>query len=153
MPDLSLSEKLLGLSLALYIVCLPFNTFCVPTGCSDWPAWATLLFGWMLAGSGGANATWLANPLLFLGWAGMIRPDWRYFSVPRIIPALLAYAALALAVSFYFAKTVISNEAGLARPVTGYETGYWVWIASMVCFALCATVHLFERAHDDKPIP
>ncbi len=150
MPDLTLSEKLLGLSIVIYIVCLPFEAFCIPSGCDDWPAWGTLLFGWMLAGSGGANSTWLANPLLFLGWAGIIRPDWRYFRVPRIIPALLAYGALAVAVSFYFDETVITNEAGFARPITGVVTGYWIWIASMVCFAIAATIHLFERGKSSK---
>ena len=50
----------------------------------------------------------------------------------RRIPALiLSLAALALAGSFMFETTVITNEAGMANPITGLREGYWLWLASM----------------------
>lgn len=145
MQDLTLPRAFLYLSLALYVVCLPFNTFCVPTGCDNWPSWATLLFGWILAGDGGANSTWLANPLLFLGWAVMLKPHWR-FNPGRIVGALSGYAALALTIAFYYAETVVSNEGGIAQPITGYGFGYYAWVASAAAFAVAGTLNIFVKS-------
>ena len=145
MQNLTLPRTFLYLSLALYVVRLPFDTFCVPTGCNNWPSWATLLFGWLLADGGGSNSTWWANPLLFLGWLVMLKPNWR-FNPGKIVAALAGYAALALTVSFYFAETVIANEGGIAQPITGYGFGYYAWVASAAAFAIAGTLNLFVRS-------
>ena len=145
MRDMPLSRIFLLLSLALYVACLPFDTFCVPTGCDNWPSWATLLFGWLMTDAGSANSTWFANPLLFVGWLGMLKPFRRY-NPGKIIAALAGYAALALTVSFYFAETVVSNEGGIAQPITGYGLGYWLWVASAAAFAIAATLNFFIRS-------
>jgi hypothetical protein len=33
---------------------------------------------------------------------------------------------------------VITNEAGMANPVTGLREGYWLWLASMATAAIAA---------------
>jgi hypothetical protein len=51
---------------------------------------------------------------------------------------ILALVALGLAGSFMFETSVITNEAGMANPVTGLREGYWLWLASMATAAIAA---------------
>ena len=37
-----------------------------------------------------------------------------------------------------FETSVITNEAGMANPITGLREGYWLWLASMAMAALAA---------------
>ena len=119
-----LAHFVLGLSLGVYIVCLVPESFCVEGLCDEWPGYGILLTGFLAVPLSWANAAWLANPLLFLAWvaAGL---GWR-------MPAVaLSVAAVALSGSFMFADTVVTNEAGLAYPITGLRLGYWLWLSSM----------------------
>ncbi|TAJ85022.1 MAG: hypothetical protein EPO41_28335 [Reyranella sp.] len=108
----------LVLSVILFAASLTQDAFCVSGICSDWPGWSILLFGAL------GHTSWFANPLLAASWIAAL------FS--RRVPALiLAFAALGLAGSFMFETNVITNEAGMANPVTGLREGYWLWLASM----------------------
>ena len=114
----------LVLSVILFAASLRQDAFCVSGICSDWQGWSILLFGAL------GHASWFANPLLLASWIATL--------LARRIPALiLSLAALALAGSFMFETSVITNEAGMANPVTGLREGYWLWLASMV-FAVIA---------------
>ncbi len=80
------------------------------------------------------HTSWFANPLLGASWIASL------FS--RRVPALiLALAALALAGSFLFETSVVTNEAGMSNPVTGLREGYWLWLASMVFAFIAASSH------------
>lgn len=115
----------LMLSVILFAASLTQDAFCVSGICSDWPGWSILLFGVL------GHTSWFANPLLLASWVAAL--------FARRVPALLlALAALALAGSFMFETTVITNEAGMANPVTGLREGYWLWLASMAMGALAA---------------
>lgn len=116
----------LVLSVILFAASLTQDAFCVSGICSDWPGWSILLFG-ALSG----QASWFANPLLLAAWIAAL--------FARRVPALiLSGAALALGVSFMFETTVITNEAGMANPVTGLREGYALWLASMVAATVAA---------------
>ena len=108
----------LMLSVILFAASLTQDAFCVSGICSDWQGWSVLLFGAL------GHTSWFANPLLGVSWIATL--------FARRIPALiLSLAALALAGSFMFETSVITNEAGMANPVTGLREGYWLWLASM----------------------
>lgn len=116
------------LSVILFAASLRQDAFCVSGICSDWQGWSILLFGAL------GHTSWFANPLLLASWIAAL--------FARRLPALvLSLAALGLAGSFMFETSVITNEAGMANPVTGLREGYWLWLASMgagVCAAFFA---------------
>lgn len=108
----------LVLSVILFAASLRQDAFCVSGICSDWQGWSILLFGAL------GHTSWFANPLLAASWIAAL--------FARRLPALvLSLAALGLAGSFMFETSVITNEAGMANPVTGLREGYWLWLASM----------------------
>jgi len=108
----------LVLSVILFAASLTQDAFCVSGICSDWPGWSILLFGAL------GHTSWFANPLLLASWIAAL--------FARRIPALLlSLAALGLGGSFMFETSVITNEAGMANPVTGLREGYWLWLAGM----------------------
>jgi len=116
----------LVLSVILFAASLTQDAFCVSGICSDWPGWSILLFG-ALSG----QTSWFANPLLLAAWIAAL--------LARRMPALiLSGAALALGASFMFETTVITNEAGMANPVTGLREGYALWLASMAAATVAA---------------
>lgn len=113
------------LSVILFAASLTQDAFCVSGICSDWPGWSILLFGVL------GHTSWFANPLLGASWIATL--------FARRIPALiLALAASLLAGSFMFETSVITNEAGMANPVTGLREGYFLWLASMVMAVIAA---------------
>ena len=124
----------LMLSVILFAASLTQDAFCVSGICTDWPGWSILLFGVV------GHTSWFANPLLLASWMAAL------FS--RRIPALiLSLAALLLAGSFMLETSVITNEAGMANPVTGLREGYWLWLASMVAAVVAAA---FARRVPEK---
>ena len=106
------------LSVILFAASLRQDAFCVSGICSDWQGWSILQFGAL------GHTSWFANPLLGVSWIATM--------FARRTPALiLSLAAVALAGSFMFETSVITNEAGMANPITGLREGYWLWLASM----------------------
>ena len=137
MQSRKLSLGFLLLSLVVYAAALAQEeAFCVDGQCANWPGYAILLFGALALGDNPANMAWLANPLLLAAWIAA----WMGRRGPAFI---VGFAALVLAVSFSFAKTVIANEAGIASSVTGLRLGYWLWLASMA--VSCAAAALAGR--------
>ena len=74
----------LGVSFLLYLLCLPFDAFCVSGQCSAWPGYGILLFGPLGLLASGTNWTWLANPALYCAW------------ITQILGARMPSAALSL---------------------------------------------------------
>lgn len=126
MQSRTVSRLLLLLSVVLYAACLTQEAFCVDGRCSDWPAWSILLFGVL-----GGHMSWFANPLLFACWLA----TWFGRNIAAIV---LGLAALGLATVFQFETTIVTNEAGIANPMTGLKEGYWLWLASMVAACIAA---------------
>lgn len=128
----SVSLALLAVALAVYVAALVQDeVFCVAGKCDDWPGYAVLLFGALAIGDEPGNLAWLANPLALVAWVAIV--------IGRRWPALLLSAAALLAAgSFILAETVVSNEAGIANPVTGLRLGYWLWLSSLAITCLAA---------------
>ncbi len=124
----------LMLSVILFAASLTQDAFCVSGICSDWQGWSVLLFGAL------GHTSWFANPLLLASWIAAL--------FARRLPAMvLSLTALGLAASFMFETSVITNEAGMANPVTGLREGYWLWLASMGFSAIAAA---FARKVPEK---
>lgn len=129
-----MSRYLLALSGVLYVVCLPWDAFCVHDACSNWPAWSILAFGFIPFAASLANLTWFANPILFVAWISV-------FQQQKWPAQLLSLASLAIAVSFLLMSKVAADESGGLSIITGYRIGYWLWVASMgAAFASALTL-------------
>ena len=53
-------------------------------------------------------------------------------------------AAISGALSFFYAKQIISNAGGVSNAIVGVGTGYWLWIASMALAIISAITRLVE---------
>ena len=126
----------LSVSLLLYLLCLPFDAFCVSGQCSE-PGYSIVLFGPLGLLLSITNWTWLANPTLFAAWITQVLGA-------RILSAALSWAAFVIAISFLFQRDIMTNEAGILFPITGYKIGYWIWLSSIAvcCFGSMATIEL-----------
>jgi hypothetical protein len=126
-----------ALSILLYLLCLPLDAFCVSGKCSAWPGYGILLFGPLGLLASTTNWTWLANPVLFVAWI-------MHFLGARILSAGLSSAAFVIALCFLFQREIMTNEAGILFPITGYRIGYWIWLSSIavVCFGSMAAIEL-----------
>jgi hypothetical protein len=127
----------LGVSFLLYLSCLPLDAFCASGHCSAWPGYGILLFGPLGVLASITNWTWFANPTLFVAWATLA-------SGAEKVSAAFSVAAFAIAISFLFQREIMTNEAGILLPITGYRIGYWIWLSSIaVCgFGSMATIEL-----------
>jgi hypothetical protein len=126
-------------AIAIYLVCLPLDAFCVAGKCSDWPGWGILAFGALLVAAADANIVWLANPMLFVAWGTV-------WSGHRLVALAFGLGATVLALSFLSFRTVVTNEGGIAQPITGYKAGYWLWLACMAVTVVSALMLRPEQA-------
>ena len=92
----------------------------------------------------GTNWTWLANPILFVAWAALASGEKTRAIGSSFAASGLGLVALAIAVSFLFQREIVTNEAGILFPITGYRIGYWMWLSSIAvcCFGGMATIEL-----------
>jgi hypothetical protein len=89
-----------------------------------------------------AGFTWYANPALWLSWM---------FFKKRSTKALLTSCiALAIALSFLLFTQIADNQAGVQSTITGYQAGYWLWVASM-CVTLAGSFILYPWMKINKP--
>lgn len=133
-----MERTLLALSIAVYLASLFPDSFCIGDSCSDWPGWGILLIGWMAVLFSPANATWIANPLVFASWFAL-------FLRFRRLSLALAGVACAVALSFLLFDEVQSSEGGRLRPITGTALGYWLWVVSMALAGLAAGAGLWRQ--------
>ena len=124
MTNRSVRQLILIISLSSYAICLPMDSVCTTDGCSEWPAWGILLFGWATILSSIGNFTWIANPIYFIALC--------YFYNENINKSLLyIFLASALAILFIFCDYVLVNESGYLSKIAGVTAGYWIWVS---CF-------------------
>jgi hypothetical protein len=124
-------RHVLVVSLVLFAACLWPIGFCESGRC-------TRGLSALLVGSLGLLYTplgtlpWLANPALAAAWLGCLYGSRRW-------SLICSLAALALAGSFLWHRTVVTDESGVPALVTRIGPAYWLWLASMVTVAIAAT--------------
>ena len=114
-------------SMAMFAASLPFG--CFTCGDASINSLMVLLVGWMGMFKGGANSTWIANPLLAMSWL--------FFALRSYVTAsVVSLLASALAFSFLFCHGVATDEGGADHPIVSYQIGYWLWLLScLIMFA------------------
>jgi len=108
------------LSIALFLLSLTQNCYCTASGECD-SGFSLPFFGWAGMYFGGTMFIWLANPVLFLAWQTIRRPN----HASLILSMLAAFAAL----SFLFFKSIFEIDAEISA-ITHFMAGYWLWLAS-----------------------
>lgn len=114
------------LSLILYVACLTQAGFYYGNIYKEISAIEAFGIGWLgpLAG----HLSWGANPIYFAAIATHETPK---------VSSMLAFAALILAISFIFMRSIYFNEGGVAHEeIVAYGTGYGLWIASLATLAI-----------------
>jgi hypothetical protein len=136
-----LSSVWLGISVALYLSCLPLEVF------GGTPGFSVLLLGWLgvlYSHANPANLSWLANPFIFISWI---------FLAVRNRRGALICSSLALLSSclFLFPGGVVVNESGTPSG-TSIGIGYWLWLMSIIC--ACAASSLIRAdLKTAEPLP
>ena len=95
-----------------------------------------LLIGWM--GLLGYVFNWLANPALLLAYVFVFKRKYEHATISSLV-------------SVYFAASFLTRETipngGDGETITGYGSGYWMWLAS----AIIMTISSFFLASLPKP--
>lgn len=129
---------LMAPSVVAYVACLGLDSFCVSGSCDGWPGWGVLALGGLTIFAGPANATWLANPLLFSAWG-------LYLGSRERAALACSLTALAIAASFMLQTEVLVAESGSLSTITGHAAGYWLWLAGMAAAAAAALAAMLHR--------
>jgi hypothetical protein len=88
----------------------------------------------------GAAVTWLANPLLFISWIGILR--WPRGSF------IFSLCAMLVAFSFLLFDHVLHNDIGHYSKIVDHRLGYWLWLGSTVVMVVGnALLKLFPYKH------
>jgi hypothetical protein len=72
----------------------------------------------------GAAVMWLANPLLFISWIGILR--WLRGSL------VISICAMIFALSFLLFDHILHNDIGHYGKIAELKIGYWLWVSSTV---------------------
>lgn len=128
-------KKVLLISIALFVLSLPFRCYCTGDSCTySFMALALGGFGML---NGGAALAWLANPLLITSW----------IITRKVTNASLfiSLGAMLIAFSFLLFDQVLANENGGKQTITSIETGYWLWLISIVIMFFLNVVLIYRR--------
>ncbi len=116
-------ETLLDLCVGLFVFSLTQKTYCINNDCGEFWSGLSLLFtGWMGIFFGGAGFCWLANPLIILSWF-LLRKN-------TGVAILLSGIATVCTLTFLSFDSIIADEGGGYKNITGYGLGYWLWMLS-----------------------
>lgn len=138
-----LPRILLTTSILLFIFCLGNEGYATERNHEAMSGIYLLLIGWLGIGLGGAS--WLANPLLFVGWI-------TFFSKNSPVSLVCSFAALAFVISFLFVEKVAVSEAPSYSRVAEYGLGYWLWLSSAATLVLGVVLRLFLSSKNSKKL-
>jgi hypothetical protein len=136
-----------GTSLLLFVASLFQDGFYIDREDSD--AWANclglLLIGWIVIFQG--VFAWLANPTLLMTWSLMCS------RTLRPLAAIWAIVPLGFSLSFLLHSEILTSEAGHYSKITGYGTGYWLWVGSIATAFVGCIVGLYVDWTQASAIP
>ena len=109
-----------------YIISLTQEGFCTVTNCGcNWNGLTLMALGAIGGILSIAGMVWYANPLLWAAW-WFLKKDVKkafYFSI----------AASVLSLSFLLCTEIADQKPGKVSYITEYRSGYWLWVASIIC--------------------
>ncbi|WEA03608.1 hypothetical protein [Mucilaginibacter sp. SJ] len=127
---ITLKQSVILLSIGIYSVSLTQDCYCVTDSCGN--SFMALIMGIVGLVFGGANLTWLANPILFISWS-----LWKKNTQKSM---LASGCALIFMISFLFFKQIVSDEAGNYSNIVSYKLGYWLWLLSALTMFIGAWI-------------
>ncbi|MGF7078234.1 hypothetical protein [Mucilaginibacter sp. UYCu711] len=112
-------------SMGLYAISLTQQCYCISGACGNhWSGISLLALGAIGGIMSTAGLTWYANPFIWAAWSLINKKPKQ-----AVIFSLLATL---LSASFLLAATISDMQANVTSYITGYQPGYWLWLASMV---------------------
>jgi hypothetical protein len=84
------------------------------------------------------------HPMLLVTWL-------TGFARTPLLTVSLSVATLSVGSSFLLVRKVVTNEAGIPFPVTGYRIGYWLWLSSMATAFVWACLRSLRAAVAHTP--
>jgi len=119
-------KSVYGISVLFYIISLTQEGFCTVTNCGgNWNGLTLVALGAIGGILSIAGMVWYANPLLWAVW-WFLKKDIKkafYFSI----------AASVLSLSFLLCTEIADQKPGKVSYITEYRSGYWLWVASIIC--------------------
>lgn len=110
-------------SIALLLISLTQKAYCVDGNCGEnWSGLMCFLLGIFSLIFSLSGISWLLNPLMIISY---FIPK-RYFNTKL----LMSLASFLFGLSFLLFDEIIKDEAGHYGKITGYESGYWIWLSS-----------------------
>lgn len=100
------------------------------------------LLGWLYFGE--VSSVWLVNLLFFLSLFLL------FFTGKKNFATGMAALAAVLALSFLTFETIIKDEARNNGTITGYLTGYWLWVSAIILTFLLSLVNIFNTKETQK---
>lgn len=121
---LSLSKVTLVISVSLYLVSLTQQGYCISGACGNhWSGISLVSMGAIGGIMSLAGLTWYANPALWAAWSQISNKPKRAL--------IFSLIGTLLAASFLLATEISDIKPNITSYITGYQTGYWLWLASM----------------------
>lgn len=87
----------------------------------------------IIGGAGKEWLVWLANPIYFLAII--------LFVLKNRMASYFSLVAIALAFWFSQWKEIIANEGGATIPIHQLDTGYWLWLGSILILGIGSFVY------------
>ena len=146
-PIIIKKMKLGALIIAIVIFGASLTQPAYYTSAQEPDGWANslglLLIGWVGALGGHAGLAWLANPAILTAWISVFKNI-----KTSVIASILAACFSA---SFLVFSTVITDENGTCSMITDRKMGYWLWLTSIIFFAVSSIViYIFEKSSNIK---
>ncbi len=132
-------------SVALFGFSLASDGFYIdrPSNPRAWsPGWCLLLIGWVTLIDG--VVAWFANPLIAVSWMLI------WLRSARVVALCAALSALLLSLSFLLHSEIMTDEGGGRTAITGYGSGYWLWVSSMAVMAIGTLIAAAGRSLDSQ---
>jgi len=132
------SKYVLCVSWLIYVLSLTQECFSQNPSNSDTSiGWGLLILGWI--GIFYHCYVWIANPFLFLSWYCLVK------NLPKISLFLSICSALFM-LSFLSYDTILTRELPdqLYSSITGYRSGYWLWLLSGIMLIIGNVIIIFN---------
>lgn len=147
---LNLPNITLAISLGLYLVSLTQQGYCISGACGDHWLGAYLVAMGAIGGIMSiAGLTWYANPALWAAWSQINKHPKRAL--------VFSFIGTLLAASFLMATEISDIKPNMVSYITGYQPGYWLWLASMSVMLIGSAISYLisrkEAANNGRLIP
>lgn len=141
-PHRSLSKTTLIISTGLYAISLTQQGYCISGECGNhWSGISLVAMGAIGGIMSIAGLTWYANPAI---WAA-----WSLINTKPKKALIFSAIGTVIAASFLLATEISDLKPNLKSYITGYQPGYWLWLASMGVMLIGSLIAYFIAKNND----